>query len=134
MSVLKFLFILACIFVLASSVTKISMVNHTDPNYWDMCLEKTGELCDYCCLSDFEWCARDISICDPIYDRQLFLIWHMFFIIGGIGAGFPVLGFILKYFLIQRCGRRYWPDSDGISCYECICRCVFLTFCCRRFN
>ena len=56
------------------AVTKISMVNRTDPMYWDQCLEKTGELCDYCCLSDFDWCARDISICDPIYDRNMSLI------------------------------------------------------------
>ena len=115
-------------------MTKISTVNHTDPNYWDLCLEKTGELCDYCCLTDFEWCARDISICDPITDRDIKLIWHMFCIIGGIALGFPIVGYILKVLLIKRCCRNYFRSSDGVSCFECFCRFMLFTFCCRRFS
>ena len=45
------------------AITKVSLVDHDDPNYMDRCLEITGELCDYCCMVDFEWCSRDIYNC-----------------------------------------------------------------------
>ena len=45
------------------AITKVSLVDHDDPNYTDRCLEITGELCDYCCMTDFEWCSRDIYNC-----------------------------------------------------------------------
>ena len=48
------------------AVVKVSIVDHSDPNYTDQCLEITGELCDYCCLIDFEWCSRDIYKCEPM--------------------------------------------------------------------
>ena len=52
-------------------ITKVSLVDHNDPNYTDRCLQITGELCDYCCLEDFEWCSRDIYNCEPVRDRNL---------------------------------------------------------------
>ena len=84
----------------ALGITKISMVNHTDVNYWDLCLEKTGELCDYCCLTDFEICARDISICDPMYERNMDLIQTAIFTMGGIVIGFPLIAAFIKLIVI----------------------------------
>ena len=118
----------------ALAVTKISMVNHTDSNYWDLCLEKTGELCDYCCLTDFEICARDISICDPIYDRNMKLFETAFFTLGGIIVGFPLIAYIIQILVLTRCCVRANPDTDGVSCFECMCQAVYFTFCCKRFK
>ena len=33
------------------ALTPLSIVDHEDPYYWDICLEKTGELCEFCCLT-----------------------------------------------------------------------------------
>ena len=58
------LFIFASLLIWSShAIVKVSLVDHSDPNYTDRCLEITGELCDYCCLVDFEWCSRDIYKC-----------------------------------------------------------------------
>lgn len=49
--------LLALLVSFATAVTKIALVNHTDPSYTDACLETTGELCSYCCLVDLKWCS-----------------------------------------------------------------------------
>ena len=53
------------------AITKVSLVEADNPDYTDRCLEITGELCDYCCLVDFEWCSRDIYNCQPTFERDL---------------------------------------------------------------
>ena len=58
------------------AITKVTLVNHTDPFYMDRCLEITGELCDYCCLDDFEWCSRDIYNCQPTFNRNLIKMYQ----------------------------------------------------------
>ena len=50
-------------FLFVQAATKIVIPNHEDPFYTDICYEATREMCDYCCLVDFEFCARDIGIC-----------------------------------------------------------------------
>ena len=57
--------------VMVEAITKVTLVDHSDPNYTDICLQITGELCDYCCLDDFEWCSRDAYMCEPIRERNL---------------------------------------------------------------
>ena len=59
--------LLAILLVQSGAITKVKLVDHDDPDYTDRCLEITGELCDYCCLVDFEWCSRDIYNCEPIH-------------------------------------------------------------------
>ena len=53
------------------AATKITTPDHDDPMYTDVCYEATREMCDFCCLTDFEFCARDIGICEPIAGRNL---------------------------------------------------------------
>ena len=64
-------FLALTIMHLVGAITKVSLVDHDDPNYTDKCLEVTGELCDYCCMIDFEWCSRDIYNCKPVSNRDL---------------------------------------------------------------
>ena len=78
------------------AITKVSLVDHDDPNYTDKCLEITGELCDYCCLVDFEWCSRDIYNCEPIRDRNLTALKTCLLTLGGVIFGFPILGCCLR--------------------------------------
>ena len=49
-------------FWLVQAATKIAFPNHSDPDYTDVCYEVTREMCDFCCLVDFEFCSRDIGI------------------------------------------------------------------------
>ena len=109
-------------------------MDHDDPNYTDRCLEITGELCDYCCLIDFEWCSRDIYNCEPIRDRSLTQMMDCGITLGSIIIGFPVLGFILYYCMLVRTCYRCYPHLGGISCFECCCRISLLLFCCRNFT
>ena len=37
--------------------TPFILVDHTDPYYTDPCLESSGELCDFCCLTDAVSCT-----------------------------------------------------------------------------
>ena len=74
-----------------NGATKISTPNHSDPNYTDVCYEITREMCDFCCLVDFEFCSRDIGICEPITDRDLGLLVDCALVLGGILCGFPII-------------------------------------------
>jgi len=98
--------------------TKIMVPNHTDPNYTDICYEITREVCDYCCLIDFEFCSRDIGICEPVSDRNLQLILHCVIVFGGIVCGFPVIIKCCSCFISYRCCKLWFPVTNGVSCYE----------------
>ena len=86
------------------------MSNHTDPNYTDICYNVTREMCDYCCLVDFEFCARDIGICEPVSDRNLGIILDCVKGLGGILVGFPVIIKICNLIVIKRCCRSCFAD------------------------
>ena len=81
--------------VLVKAITKVQLVDHSDPNYTDKCLEITGELCDYCCLIDFEWCSRDSYMCEPIRDRNLTAMRECGLALASVIIGFPLLACIL---------------------------------------
>ena len=79
-----------------NAITKVSLVDHEDPDYTDRCLEITGELCDYCCMVDFEWCSRDIYNCDPVIDRNLATMWYCMITLAGVIFGIPFCGCIIS--------------------------------------
>ena len=116
------------------AITKVSLVDHDDPNYTDRCLEITGELCDYCCMIDFEWCSRDIYNCEPVRDRNLSAMKDCMLTLAGVIFGFPLLGCMLYQCIIVRYCVFCYRDIGGISILECICRCCFFSFCCRTFT
>ena len=108
--------------------------NHTDPNYTDICYNITREMCDYCCLVDFEFCARDIGICEPVSDRNLGIVVDCVKALGGILIGFPVIIKICHQLVIYRCCKAcFTPELGGVSCYELMFRCMCF-FCCYRFS
>ena len=100
----------------------------------DRCLEITGELCDYCCMDEFEWCSRDIYNCQPTFNRNLEKMYEAGGILGGIVCGFPISVFLIRLLMINRCCTRCAPNTGGLSCIEAICRCTFFICCCRRFS
>ena len=91
-----------------NGITKVSLVDHDDPNYMDRCLEITGELCDYCCLVDFEWCSRDIYNCEPIRERNLQKLVDLLFCLAIIICGFPLLVNVLNMCIMTRFCRRWY--------------------------
>ena len=86
-------------FIFVNAATKISTPNHTDPFYTDVCYEITREMCDFCCLIDFEFCTRDIGICEPVEFRGLDAVVDCAKILGGILLGFPILISCLDCFM-----------------------------------
>ena len=117
------------------AITKVSLVDHSDPNYTDRCLEITGELCDYCCMVDFEWCSRDIYNCMPVRDRNLGALWNCVIVLGAVILGFPLIGCILYRCLMIRFFNSCFQSTSGISTFECLCRGLHFTLCCgRRFS
>ena len=77
-------------FLYVQAATKIKIPDHEDPFYTDVCYEITREMCDFCCLVDFEFCARDIGICEPVTDRHLGMILDCVYVFAGINCGFPI--------------------------------------------
>ena len=135
LSIRLFLLIVAFYGEVASGITKVSLVDRSDPNYTDRCLEVTGELCDYCCMDDFEWCSRDIYNCEPLSDRNLGSMIDCAVTLAIIIFGFPLLGCILYQCLLVRFCLSCYPDTAGISCFECMLRCFYFSACCgRRFT
>ena len=126
--------IIFCFIHSCSGILKKTMVNHTDPYYMDTCLEKTGELCEYCCLDDFEWCSQDTYFCDPITDRDMTLMWQAGLILGSIICGFPIAVILFRQLMIRRCCIRWFPATGGVTCVELSCRSCLCLFCCRKFN
>ena len=113
--------------------TKISTPDHTDPEYVDVCYMITREMCDFCCLVDFEFCSRDIGICEPVEDRNLQLILDCVWVFGGILCGFPMLIKFCKCFISYRCCSGYFPRTAGVSCYEILIR-MTCYLCCVKFH
>ena len=83
-------------------VTKIVVPDHEDSEYTDVCYEITREMCDFCCLVDFEFCSRDIGICEPVTDRHLILILHCVFALGIVLCGIPLIVAFVKCFILFR--------------------------------
>ena len=83
-------------------------------------------MCDFCCLLDFEFCARDIGICEPVVDRNLGILVDCVKILGSILLGFPIIIAICKCLIINRCCKKCFRDElGGTSCYE-----LFFRFLC----
>ena len=131
---LSWVILLAIIIQDAFAITKVALVDHSDPDYMDRCLEITGELCDYCCLVDFEWCSRDIYNCQPTFNRNLIKMYQAGMILGGIICGFPLLVYILHTCMIYRFCVRCFPTTGGTSCFEGCYRLNMIICCCKRFN
>ena len=131
---MNILTIAAILFNIAHGITKVSLVDHDDPDYTDKCLEITGELCDYCCLTDFEWCSRDIYNCQPIRDRNLSAMKQCGVALAMVIFGFPLLGCILRQCVLNRYCHNCFMSTNGVSIFECMCRCLLFFCCCgRRF-
>ena len=118
-------------FVFVMGATKISTPNHTDPYYSDVCYTITREMCDMCCLVDFEFCSRDIGICNPVSDRNLNSIVDCVKILGGILFGIPLFSVCCKCFLSYRFCVGWFSVVGGVSCFELIMRCLCSIFCIR---
>ena len=118
-------------FLYVQAATKIVIPDHEDPFYTDVCYEITREMCDYCCLVDFEFCARDIGICEPVTDRHLNMILDCLYVFVGINCGFPVFIQICGCLITYRCCPGLYPATNGISCYEAIMRASCYCFCVR---
>ena len=78
----KYTFIFALLllsFILFSSTVQcfpeVTIVNKTDENYTDACLETTGKLCEWCCIDLAVTCSRDIRACDPLQDIKMIYIY-----------------------------------------------------------
>ena len=116
-------------------ITKVSLVDHDDPNYTDKCLEITGELCSYCCLIDFEWCSQDIYNCEPIRDRNLDAMIDLAAGLCLVIVGFPLAGCMLRSCVLSRYCQRCYPNTGGVSILEFFCRATVYILCCgRRFS
>ena len=120
-------------FLFVNGATKIVLPNHTDPNYSDVCYTITREMCDFCCMIDFEYCSRDIGICEPVSDRNLGIIVDCVVVLGGIVMGFPLIIYLCNCFINFRCCVSWYETTNGVSCYELIFRCCCL-LCCIRFH
>ena len=117
----------------SKAITKVSLVDHDDPNYFDRCLEITGELCDYCCLVDFEWCSRDIYNCEPTQQRDLGKLVDLLACLAFIICGFPLVTACLYYCLMMRFCVRWYPHTSGTTIFECLWG-TFMLCCCRKFT
>lgn len=107
--------------------------DHEDPDYTDVCYEITREMCDFCCLVDFEFCSRDIGICEPVTDRHLILIVHCVFALGIVLCGIPIIVAFVKCFILFRFFTGYYKNTAGVSCYELIMRMTCI-LCCIKFD
>ena len=114
-------------------VTKIVSPDHEDPDYTDVCYEITREVCDFCCLVDFEFCSRDIGICEPVTDRHLILILHCVFALGIVLCGIPLVVAFVKCFILFRFLEGVYKNTAGVSCYELLMRMTCI-LCCIRFD
>ena len=121
-------------YLFVQAATKIIMPNHTDPDYTDVCYNITREMCDFCCLIDFEFCSRDIGICEPISDRNLGLIMDCVIVFTGILCGFPIVIKCCSCFISYRFGSFYYTRTNGVSCYEVLIRMSCFLFCCVSFS
>ena len=90
-------------------------------------------MCDFCCLVDFEFCSRDIGICEPVTDRHLDIIVDCVLILGGIIGGFPVIIRICGCLMTYRCCPAYFVNTGGVTCYELLARVTCFMFC-IKFN
>ena len=91
-------------------------------------------MCDFCCLIDFEFCSRDIGICEPVIDRNLGIIVDCVKVLGGIVLGFPIIIFFCKLLIIHRCCSKCFRDElGGVSCYELFFR-ILCCLKCTRFS
>jgi hypothetical protein len=86
-------------------------------------------MCDFCCLVDFEFCSRDIGICEPVTDRHLSIILDCVCILGGIIAGFPIIIKVSGCLLKLRCCESFFVNTSGITCYEALARMAYLMVC-----
>jgi len=94
---------------MVKSATYIITPDHSDPYYSDVCYSITREMCDFCCLRDFEFCSRDIGICEPVEDRNLSIILDCVYIFGGILCGFPLIIEFVGCLVTFRCCPGLYP-------------------------
>lgn len=88
-------------------------------------------MCDFCCLVDFEFCSRDIGICEPVTDRHLGIIVDAVIILGGIIGGIPVITQVIGCLMKFRCCEKYFVNTGGVTCYELVARVICFMGCIR---
>merc|ERR1712060_971343 len=134
-NMVQFFLLLSLLLTQVQAIVKVALVDHSDPDYTDRCLEITGELCDYCCLIDFEWCSRDIYNCQPTFDRDLLKMYQAGAILGAIICGFPLCACLLHMCMIRRTCVSCFLTTGGISLFEgCVRMCMFTCCCGKRFR
>lgn len=110
----------------------LSLIVTDDPDYTDICLENTGVKCEYCCLLVREECSLDISICDPVTDRKMPLLYDSLAILALSIFGLPVLVAICNFCVFYKFCKTYFRQNNGITTCELLVR-VFCFPCCK-FN
>ena len=115
---------------LVHAATPFSLVT-SDASYTDACKE-AGTTCEYCCLTDKVLCTKDISICDPVTDRKVNLLYQALIVIAGAVIGFPLLIRILHVCLSFKFCKSYYKETNGVSCCEMFIR--ITCCCCCNFN
>ena len=128
--------ILALFYIMAGALalTPLKIVDHEDPYYTDICLKTTGELCEFCCLTDQVTCSQDAQTCEPVLDRGLQQLWEAGYILGGIMFGFPLAVLIFQECMITRYLPKCFPATGGVTVFECMARAGYCLLCCRNFR
>lgn len=112
-------------------MTKVVNPDHEDPFYSDICYTITREVCDFCCLIDFEFCTRDIGICEPVTDRHIDIIVHCAYVFAGVLVGFPIIINFLACFISLRFCKKldYFKNTGGTTCFALLMRCFYISVC-----
>lgn len=104
-----------------------------DPSYTDSCLETSGKMCEFCCMTDVALCSQDPTICAPITDRNLDQLWDAIYILGAIVVGFPLTVFVFRQLMIVRYLAKCYPLTGGITIIEMMARTIYCMCCCKNF-
>jgi hypothetical protein len=67
-------------------------------------------------------------------DRQLQQLWEACYILGGITFGFPIAVIIFRYLMIERCCKKVFATTGGVTCFEIFAKSLYCFFCCKKFS
>ena len=116
------------------AATYIFTPDHEDPEYTDVCYEIGREMCDFCCMRDFEMCSRDIGICEPVEFRGLHMVLHVVYVFAGILCGIPIIIRFMRFCLTVRCCIPMYPTTVGVTLFELLARITCYVFRCLKFS
>ena len=72
-----------------SAETPYSLVNSSDSSYTDA-WKTAGNLCQFCCLTDKVLWTMDTTICNPVTDRDLWMLFYALYAIAAVVVAFPL--------------------------------------------